>query len=172
MNARQFVRECQFEPCARRAKVAGSSPMMNKASARFAVSESALFRDLELSMSSHASTARAYARAQNERFIQELSSSCAFPVCLAARTKLLTSAQAADGWRRTCANRASTRSRSCPPPAIPSSTASGSARARTSRPSWSTAITTSYPPPKSDGWDTEPFEPVVQRRQNLGARRN
>ena len=70
--------------------------MMNIASARFAVSESALFRDLELSMSSHASTARAYARAQNERFLRELLEFLRIPSLSGSPDKAADVAQAAD----------------------------------------------------------------------------
>ena len=114
-------------------------------------------------MASSSDAARKYSRAQAERFPAGTVRDAAHPQPQRrpgprrrhpARGGVAGGAPARPWHRRT--------SRSCRPPATRSSTASGWAPGRTSRPCWSTATTTWCRRSLEDGWETPPFEPVVK----------
>ena len=113
-------------------------------------------------MAQSSDAARQYSRATPSGFDTSCTSSSASPASAATRRTPATSGARPSGWRPTCASWASRMHGSCRPPAIRSSTASGWARGRTSRPCWSTATTTWCRRRSRTAGTRQPFEPVVK----------
>ncbi len=113
-------------------------------------------------MSSHASTARAYARAQNERFIQELLEFLRIPSLSGSPDKAADVAQAADwlaaNMRVSGIDNVEVMPTAGHPVVYGDWLAAG--------PDKPTVLVYGHydvvPASKSDGWDTEPFDPVIR----------